>query len=66
MYYGQDIGVLSSFKCCPDQSQQQLEELVLYVPEIEEIRISPIVARKGYLNILEQKSNGWIKRWVVS
>jgi kinesin family protein 1 len=32
---------------------------------MEEIRISPVVARKGYLNILEQKTNGWKKRWVV-
>jgi kinesin family protein 1 len=32
---------------------------------MEEIRISPVVARKGYLNILEQKANGWKKRWVV-
>jgi hypothetical protein len=32
---------------------------------MEEIRISPVIARKGYLNILEQKTNGWKKRWVV-
>ncbi|CAB3378473.1 Hypothetical predicted protein [Cloeon dipterum] len=39
--------------------------LVLYVPESEEIRVSPVVSRKGYLNILEEKTNGWKKRWVV-
>ncbi|KAL1498183.1 hypothetical protein ABEB36_009020 [Hypothenemus hampei] len=39
-------------------------ELVLYVPDIEEIRISPVVARKGYLNVLEHKTHGWKKRWV--
>nr|XP_022900309.1 kinesin-like protein unc-104 isoform X2 [Onthophagus taurus] len=39
-------------------------ELVLYVPDMEEIRISPVVARKGYLNILEHKTHGWKKRWV--
>lgn len=39
--------------------------LVLYVPEMEEIRISPVVARKGYLNVLEHKTHGWKKRWVV-
>uniref|UniRef100_A0A1B6CXY8 PH domain-containing protein n=1 Tax=Clastoptera arizonana TaxID=38151 RepID=A0A1B6CXY8_9HEMI len=43
----------------PDQT------LVLYVPEVEEIRISPVIARKGYLNILEHKTNGWKKRWVA-
>ncbi|XP_014215863.1 kinesin-like protein unc-104 isoform X3 [Copidosoma floridanum] len=40
------------------------EHLVLYVPEVEEIRISPVIARKGYLNVLEHKTNGWKKRWV--
>ncbi|GJQ82255.1 kinesin-3B [Trypoxylus dichotomus] len=39
-------------------------ELVLYVPDMEEIRISPVVARKGYLNVLEHKTHGWKKRWV--
>lgn len=41
-------------------------QLVLYVPEVEEIRISPVISRKGYLNILEHKINGWKKRWVVN
>ncbi|XP_043279198.1 kinesin-like protein unc-104 isoform X4 [Venturia canescens] len=41
------------------------ESLVLYVPEVEEIRISPVIARKGYLNVLEHKTNGWKKRWVA-
>ncbi|XP_072393950.1 kinesin-like protein unc-104 isoform X2 [Diabrotica undecimpunctata] len=39
-------------------------ELVLYVPDMEEIRISPVIARKGYLNVLEHKTQGWRKRWV--
>lgn len=47
-------------------NQAPSEPLVLYVPEVEEIRVSPVVARKGYLNVLEHKSNGWKKRWVVS
>lgn len=40
-------------------------ELVLYVPDMEEIRISPVIARKGYLNVLDHKTHGWKKRWVV-
>lgn len=39
--------------------------LRLYVPELEEIRVSPIVARKGYLNVLEHGGSGWKKRWVI-
>ncbi len=58
----QDPASLSGLKSTPEAQ----EELVLYIPEMEEIRISLIVARKGFLNILEQKSNGWKKRWVVS
>lgn len=61
-YYGQDSATSSTMK----STTEPQEELVLYIPEMEEIRISPIVARKGFLNILEQKSNGWKKRWVVS
>lgn len=37
----------------------------LFVPEVEEIRISPVVSRKGYLNVLDDRTNSWIKRWVV-
>lgn len=70
-------GICDSIYCGQEQNhpsvalksgcgQQQPEELVLYIPEIEEIRISSIVARKGFLNVLEQKTNGWNKRWVVS
>ncbi|CAK9814577.1 Kinesin-like protein unc-104 [Anthophora plagiata] len=46
-------------------SSPSKENLILYVPEVEEIRISPVIARKGYLNVLEHKTNGWKKRWVA-
>ncbi|XP_051996307.1 kinesin-like protein KIF1A [Xyrauchen texanus] len=36
-----------------------------FVPDIQEIRISPIVSKKGYLHFLEPHSNGWVKRYVV-
>ena len=35
------------------------------LPDIEEIRVSPCIAKKGYLNILEEKTKGWKKRWVI-
>ncbi|XP_067134761.1 kinesin-like protein unc-104 isoform X2 [Centruroides vittatus] len=38
---------------------------LLYVAEVEEIRVSPVVSRKGYLNCLDDKTNSWVKRWVV-
>ncbi|XP_035997466.1 kinesin-like protein KIF1A isoform X11 [Fundulus heteroclitus] len=36
-----------------------------YMPEIQEIRVSPIVSKKGYINFLEPLTNGWVKRYVV-
>lgn len=47
------------------QNNSQDMPLRLYVPDLEEIRVSPVVARKGYLNILEHGCSGWKKRWVV-
>lgn len=37
----------------------------MFVPDIEEVRPSPVVSRRGYLNFLEDNTNGWIKKWVV-
>ena len=37
-----------------------------YIAEIEEVRVNPIVSKKGYLNFLEEKSIGWSKRYVVT
>ena len=42
------------------------QKVALYLPEVEEIRVSPVVSRKGYLHFLEEKTSGWVKRWVVS
>uniref|UniRef100_UPI00359018C2 kinesin-like protein KIF1B isoform X3 n=1 Tax=Myxine glutinosa TaxID=7769 RepID=UPI00359018C2 len=36
-----------------------------FVPDIEEIRISPVVSKKGYLSFLQPVSNLWQKRYVV-
>ncbi|XP_026882439.2 kinesin-like protein KIF1A isoform X6 [Electrophorus electricus] len=36
-----------------------------FVPNIQEIRVSPIVSKKGYLHFLEPHTSGWVKRYVV-
>jgi hypothetical protein len=36
-----------------------------YTTSIEEVRISPVVSRRGYLNFLEEKGTGWVKKFVV-
>jgi kinesin family protein 1 len=53
------------------QNEQMMTGLIscdmkpLYVPEIEEIRVSPMISKKGYLNCLEDRTGCWVKRWVV-
>ncbi|NP_001366563.1 kinesin-like protein KIF1A isoform 9 [Homo sapiens] len=37
----------------------------LLVPDIQEIRVSPIVSKKGYLHFLEPHTSGWARRFVV-
>ena len=34
-------------------------------PLIEEVHISPIVSRRGYLNFIDDKETNWLKRFVV-
>lgn len=36
-----------------------------YIGECDEVRISPVVSRKGYLLFLEEKTASWVRRWVV-
>ncbi|KAF4117149.1 kinesin-like protein KIF1A isoform X8 [Onychostoma macrolepis] len=36
-----------------------------FIPNIQEIRVSPIVSKKGYLHFLEPHTNGWVKRYIV-
>ncbi|XP_056912022.1 kinesin-like protein KIF1A isoform X4 [Takifugu flavidus] len=36
-----------------------------FVPDIQEIRVSPIVSKKGYLHFLEPHTSGWVKRYIV-
>lgn len=36
-----------------------------YIAEIDEVRINPSITKKGFLNFLEEKSIGWVKKYVV-
>ena len=36
-----------------------------YTPFVEEIRISSIVLRRGYLNFFEEKDADWVKKFIV-
>ncbi|XP_063079480.1 kinesin-like protein KIF1A [Engraulis encrasicolus] len=45
----------------PDERKTKLT----FIPNIQEIRVSPIVSKKGYLHFLEPQSRGWQRRYVV-
>ncbi|NWH24037.1 KIF1B protein, partial [Grus americana] len=45
--------------------EEEKEPQRLLVPDIQEMRVSPIVSKKGYLHFLEPHTNGWVKRFVV-
>ncbi|XP_075773954.1 kinesin-like protein KIF1A isoform X6 [Pelodiscus sinensis] len=47
------------------EPEEEKETQRLLVPDIQEIRVSPIVSKKGYLHFLEPHTNGWVKRYVV-
>ncbi|XP_076803302.1 kinesin-like protein KIF1A isoform X3 [Clavelina lepadiformis] len=36
-----------------------------YIPNVVEVRVSPVVSRRGYLYLLEPGATCWMKRWLV-
>ncbi|CAJ0951418.1 unnamed protein product, partial [Mesorhabditis belari] len=39
--------------------------LAMLIPEVTEERVGVVVSKKGYMNFLEEKTQGWVKKWVV-
>ncbi|XP_071373700.1 kinesin-like protein KIF1A isoform X1 [Centroberyx affinis] len=52
-------------KKSPNGAPEPKPRVRKFVPDIQEIRVSPIVSKKGYLHFLEPHTNGWVKRYVV-
>ncbi|XP_017553478.1 kinesin-like protein KIF1A isoform X21 [Pygocentrus nattereri] len=52
-------------KKSPSGAPESKPRVHTFVPDIQEIRVSPIVSKKGYLHFLEPHTNGWVKRYVV-
>ncbi|CAH8507576.1 unnamed protein product [Dicrocoelium dendriticum] len=47
-------------------SADQTDNVVPYIiGDCDEVRVSPVVSRKGYLLLLEENSGGWMRYWVV-
>jgi len=44
----------------------QNDEEAQFVAAVDEMRVSPVISRRGYLHFLEESANGWVKLWVVS
>ena len=47
------------------QIPQNEQKFQYFVPDLQEIPLSSMVTRKGYLNVLEHGCSGWKKRWIV-
>ncbi|XP_077462838.1 kinesin-like protein KIF1A isoform X8 [Stigmatopora argus] len=52
-------------KKCAGAASESKPRIRRFVPDIQEIRVSPIVSKKGYLHFLEPHTNGWVKRYVA-
>lgn len=35
------------------------------IPELEEVKLSPVVTKRGYLNYMEDREQKWFMRWLV-
>ncbi|VDM96090.1 unnamed protein product, partial [Onchocerca ochengi] len=46
-------------------SGSRISQMSLLIPEVTEERVGIVVSKKGYMNFLEEKTQGWVKRWVV-
>ncbi|XP_070562203.1 kinesin-like protein KIF1A isoform X4 [Ptychodera flava] len=60
-----DVAVPIDAEFPEGRKKTDIKKHILFVPEVEEVRVSPIVSRKGYLNFLEEKTSGWQRRYVV-
>ncbi|XP_030630592.1 kinesin-like protein KIF1A [Chanos chanos] len=49
----------------PFSPEERKTRVCTFVPNIQEVRVSPIVSKKGYLHFLEPHTSGWVKRYVV-
>lgn len=53
------------FKQVEQKQETKTQNVQYFIPDLEEIPISSMVTRKGYLNVLEHGCSGWKKRWIV-
>ena len=57
--------ILDSIALKRSLSGSRLNQLSLLAPEVTEERVGVVVSKKGWMNFLEEKTQGWTKRWVV-
>ena len=52
-------------ECSEWPARSKYEKVQYFIPDLEEICLSSMITRKGYLNVLEHGCSGWKKRWIV-
>lgn len=52
-------------ECSEWPARAKYEKVQYFIPDLEEICLSSMITRKGYLNVLEHGCSGWKKRWIV-
>ncbi|CAI4224627.1 unnamed protein product [Auanema sp. JU1783] len=57
--------ILDSIAMKRSLSGSRLNQLQLIAPDVSEERVGVVVSKKGYMNFLEEKTQGWVRRWVV-
>ncbi|XP_048831815.1 kinesin-like protein KIF1A isoform X2 [Brienomyrus brachyistius] len=60
-----DFLLKGRIKISPNRVLEPEARMQTFVPEIQEMRVSPVVSKKGSLHFLEPHTNGWVKRYVV-
>ncbi|CAB3405236.1 unnamed protein product [Caenorhabditis bovis] len=61
----QNDDILDSVGMKRSLSGSRILQLDIVVPEVIEERVGVVVSKKGYMNFLEEKTQGWTRRWVV-
>ncbi|CAD6199177.1 unnamed protein product [Caenorhabditis auriculariae] len=46
-------------------SGSKISRMDVLTPQVLEERVGVVVSKKGYMNFLEEKTQGWTRRWVV-
>jgi hypothetical protein len=55
--------LVSNVSCSADAKQQPSSNK--HMADVEEIRVNPVVSKRGFLNFLDETTSKWLKKFVV-